>query len=169
MGGALVIGYGNALRGDDGIGPAVAAALATLGETGRAGAPLVLDPVQLTPELAVDVAAATLVVFVDARADAEAGAVARASIRAGTATPGAFTHAATPAGLLALARDLYGAEPPAWVVSVGAASFEPGAGLSPAVWASVPAALAQVRELVALGAIARAGPADAARPADGRR
>ncbi|MCC6630011.1 MAG: hydrogenase maturation protease [Chloroflexi bacterium] len=148
MQGALVIGYGNPLRGDDGVGPAVATALAEMG--GVDGMDLiVLDPVQLTPELAVDVASAAAVIFVDAQVDEVAGMVRSAALTPGDAVTGAFSHAATPAGLLALARDLYGVVPPAWVVSVGAVSFAPGDGLSPAVAAAVPVAMAQVRRLLA--------------------
>lgn len=154
MQGALVIGYGNPLRGDDGVGPAVATALLA-GGTVDGVDPVdgvnvtVLDPVQLTPELALDIAAAGLVVFVDAHADDDAGAVRCAPLAPATPATSAFSHAATPAGLLALARDLYGAVPPAWVVSVGAVAFAPGDELSPAVAAAVPIAMVQVRRLLA--------------------
>ena len=64
---ALVIGYGNTLRGDDGIGPAVAEAVAALGLPGVR----VIVAHQLTPELAADLADAQLVVFVDAAVGGE--------------------------------------------------------------------------------------------------
>jgi Ni,Fe-hydrogenase maturation factor len=108
----------------------------------------VLDPVQLTPELAVDIGRAAVVVFVDASVD-EAGVVRCVPVAPAAGSPGAFTHSATPAGLLALVRDLSGAAPPAWLVSVGAATFAPGTGLSPAVAAVVPDAVACVARLVA--------------------
>src|SRR5262249_51109422 len=59
----LVIGYGNELRGDDGVGPAAARAVAAWAE------PCVqaIATHQLTPELADAIAGAEEVVFVDAR------------------------------------------------------------------------------------------------------
>ena len=71
----LVIGYGNTLRGDDGIGPAVA------GEIDRLAVPGVRVIVvhQLTPELAADLAACRRAVFIDAATTGEAVAVAHLS------------------------------------------------------------------------------------------
>ena len=60
----LVIGYGNELRGDDGVGPAAARAVAGWNRPGI----VALDVHQLTPELADDVGQAGYVVFVDAGA-----------------------------------------------------------------------------------------------------
>jgi hypothetical protein len=59
----LVIGYGNELRGDDGVGPAAARAVAAWNEPGVQG----IATHQLTPELADAIAGAEEVVFVDAR------------------------------------------------------------------------------------------------------
>ena len=64
----LVIGYGNELRRDDGLGPRVAASLAGPGVRALAVR-------QLTPELAEEVATARLVVFVDARVNPPAATV----------------------------------------------------------------------------------------------
>ncbi len=60
--GALVIGYGNTLRSDDGAGPFVARALEARVPAGTR----ILDAHQLTPEMAIDISVATRVVFVDA-------------------------------------------------------------------------------------------------------
>ncbi len=59
----LVIGYGNELRGDDGIGPHVVSELAALELPG------VLTRIvhQLLPELAAELADTCLVIFVDAQ------------------------------------------------------------------------------------------------------
>ena len=62
----LVIGYGNTLRSDDGVGAKVAAAVAELALPGVVA--LVLH--QLTPELAETISEARAVVFVDAAVDA---------------------------------------------------------------------------------------------------
>ena len=57
-GGALVIGYGNPLRGDDGFGCSAAGLLAA---DPRLDGATVLGRHQLTPELATDIAGASLV------------------------------------------------------------------------------------------------------------
>lgn len=58
----LVIGYGNELRGDDGVGPKVAEAV----EAWKLAGVSVLALRQLTPELAADLAVVRRVIFVDA-------------------------------------------------------------------------------------------------------
>jgi hydrogenase maturation protease len=60
----LIIGYGNPLRGDDGLGVEVACCLK---EIIRDESVEVLSQHQLMPELADPVSRASLVVFVDAR------------------------------------------------------------------------------------------------------
>src|ERR1044072_3449496 len=67
----LVIGYGNELRGDDGVGPRVARAVQQLSLPHVR----VLVQHQLTPELAEDISRARAVVFVDAAIDCEVGRV----------------------------------------------------------------------------------------------
>ena len=148
-GGVLVVGYGNGLRSDDGVGPAVAARLA--GDPRLAGAD-VRAAHQLTPELALDASRVSLLVLVDASADAPAGEVVVTRLDpeavAGEAG-GAMTHHLDPAGLVGLARELWGVAPPVVVVSVGAASLEVGEWLTPAVEASVPRAVDAVAAIVA--------------------
>lgn len=121
----LVIGYGNTLRGDDGIGPAVAA------EVGRLGLPGVRVQIvhQLTPELSADLAEAAAAVFVDAGVDPEPVRAVR--LDAGS-TAGPLFHAADPQGLLTLAREVYGKAPDAWLVTAAGADFGYHDGLSPA-------------------------------------
>ena len=63
---ALVIGYGNRLRSDDGAGPRVAERLASDGVAVR-----VCD--QLVPELADDLKGRAVVVFVDAATSSRPG------------------------------------------------------------------------------------------------
>ena len=61
----LVIGYGNTLRGDDGVGPRVVEAIGTLG---LPGVRTLICPL-LTPELADPISRAEKVIFVDAAMD----------------------------------------------------------------------------------------------------
>ena len=71
-GGVLVIGYGNSLRTDDGVGPRVAELVAA--DPRLAGA-VVVACHQLTPELALDMSAARLIVLVDATTEVAPGVV----------------------------------------------------------------------------------------------
>lgn len=122
----LVVGWGNPLRGDDGTGRLLAEELEDHPVPGVEAVALH----QLVPEVAAKVAEAARVVFVDARADASAPWVRLERIHA-AATGGRLAHAFAPAGLLELARDVYHAEPEAWLLSVAGFRFDHGEGLSP--------------------------------------
>jgi len=143
-GAALVIGYGNALRGDDAAGPEVAEAVAGRGMPGVQA----LTVPQLTPELAEVLAGARLAVFVDASTGPEAGGVQVLPLRAAE-RPESLGHTSDPGLLLALAGAVYGRCPPAWIVRVPAVSFQLGAGLSPGAGRGIAAALREVVSLVA--------------------
>lgn len=134
-GGVLVVGYGNELRSDDGIGPAVVAHLA---RDPRFRDVDVRAAHQLTPELALDASGAALLVLVDAAADAPAGEVAVRRLDPGAAAGDVMTHHVDPAGLVGPARELWGAAPPVVVISVGVASLDVGERLSSAVEAAIP-------------------------------
>jgi hydrogenase maturation protease len=137
----LVIGYGNTLRSDDGVGPRVAAAV---GKLGLPGVDTLACP-QLTPELAETVSQADAVVFVDASADLETAA------RLVPVSPGPTTrvlaHAADPATILALARDLYGAAPRAWLLTIPAADLRFGEELSARARVGLGQAVAKISRL----------------------
>jgi hydrogenase maturation protease len=123
-GGILVIGYGNELRGDDGVGPFVAG---TIERKHLPGVRTLVLP-QLLPELAPEIADAKGVIFVDAaREGLPHFAVSR--LEPAEASP-LMTHALDPPALLAIAQVLYGRAPDAWLVTVAANDFEPGAEIS---------------------------------------
>jgi hydrogenase maturation protease len=142
---ALIIGYGNPLRGDDGIGQAVAQALANEAAIDYAH---VIVCHQLTPELAECIAAVALVVFVDAAVNIPPGIVDVREIQGASALSPGLVHTADPAALLDLARKLYGRSPQAFLVTVGVSSLELSEGLSEAAAAALPLAVAAVRRLV---------------------
>ncbi len=110
--GLLVIGYGNTLRSDDGVGPRVVEAVAALNlpsvET------LACD--LLTPELADPVARARQVIFVDAALDAPREVQLRPLFAAESSQ--IMAHAADPRTMLALARDVFGHAPQAWWLTI---------------------------------------------------
>jgi hydrogenase maturation protease len=125
VGDILVIGYGNKLRGDDGVGPRVAEALELMDLPGVRTVVCQL----LTPELADSVARADVAVFVDASVDAPH------EIRLRPLEPNessqVMAHAADPRTVLALARDVFGHAPQALWLTVPATKLGFSGRLSP--------------------------------------
>ncbi len=138
----LVIGYGNELRGDDGVGPKVAAAVAAWKQAGVRA----LICHQLTPELAHDIAAARAVIFVDAALPAVAPTVQVRAIAPADAAQ-LRAHTSDPPALLALAQTTFGRTPPAWTITVPAVNFDFGERLSPLAEQGMAAALEHIRSL----------------------
>jgi hydrogenase maturation protease len=155
----LVIGYGNPLRADDGLGWIIAQQLRRdLAEQRVPADVVVLAEHQLTPELAEPIGRARLVVFVDARQGNRPGLVdCRAVVPAGDGAL-AFSHEVDPPSLVALARLLYSACPTAVVVSVDGDDFGYGMSLSPVVQATVPQVVERVRDILANGVAALSTP-----------
>ena len=148
----LVIGYGNALRTDDGLGWHAAERLAA---DPRAAGATILRRHQLTPELALDLSRAAFAIFVDA-GNGPPGSLTVEPVRAaGDAGPG-WSHHVDPGALLALARELYGRCPEAVAVSVGLASDGAGEHLSPPIAALLPTVVEEVLRLM----VGRAAGAD---------
>ncbi len=137
----LVVGYGNTLRSDDGVGAKVAAAVAELALPGV----VALVRHQLTPELAEPVSEAHAVVFVDAAVDA----ATEVRVRQLEPAYGAqlMAHAADPRTLLALAKQLFGRCPPAWWLTIPVENLEFGEELSPLARRGYEIALEKIREL----------------------
>jgi hydrogenase maturation protease len=142
---SLVIGYGNALRGDDGVGPCVATHLAST----LNGAPVrALAIHQLLPELAEPISQAALVIFVDACVGSPPGAVAgRPLAPLDTSTLG-LGHHLTPAALLAYAQQLYGRCPPAHLVTITGQDFGYTEQLSAPAETAVDEAVALIHRLL---------------------
>ena len=121
----LVIGYGNELRRDDGVGPKVVTAIA------RLNLPHVRVHIchQLTPELADPIAHSRAVIFVDA---ATFGSKEVQTLKLEPEeNANIMAHAANPYSLLVLSRDIFGNCPPAWWLTIPAEDFEFGGDLSP--------------------------------------
>lgn len=145
MADTLIIGYGNPLRGDDGLGWHAADRLTDILHETKAR---VIACHQLAPELAEPVSRAGLVIFIDAERLRPAGRLFRRRIRPAAAPPAAFSHHLTPAGLLGWAKAMYGSYPQAMVFSVSGESFSFGEKLSPAVSAVLRELTEQVCDLV---------------------
>jgi hydrogenase maturation protease len=137
----LVIGYGNTLRSDDGVGPHVADTIARLELPGVRT--LACD--LLTPELADPISAAQTVIFVDAAVDAPRDVQLRPLEPA--ASSQLIAHAADPRTLLALARDVYGRAPRAWWLTIPVDQLGIGESFSDFAKTGVEAAIARIKSL----------------------
>ena len=155
----LVIGYGNPLRSDDGVGWVVAARLAA---DARLDGARILELHQLAPELALDVSQADLVILVDARADLAAGVVEAGRVAETGASGTTWSHHLDPATLVALAVELYGRAGVVHVVGVGVASLEIGERLSPLVEQAVDVAIETIARIIAEADASAPGPVSAA-------
>ena len=141
--GLLVIGYGNTLRGDDGVGPKVADAVEALALT---GVRVLVCPL-LTPELAEPISRAAIVIFVDAAVDAPLE-VQRRKLEPAPSSQ-VMAHAANPATLLALARDVFGHAPDAWLLTIPVTELGIGETLSPLAQRGFDLAIAEVKKCAA--------------------
>ena len=138
----LVIGYGNSLRRDDGVGPRVAEAIE---EVQLPGVRTLVCQL-LTPEFADQVARARKVIFVDAAVDRTDGVHFR-NLEPGP-TSQLMAHAADPRTLLALARDVFGHAPAAWWLTVPAINMGFGTDYSPAAERGFHTAVEEIKKLV---------------------
>ena len=143
----LLIGYGNALRGDDGAGPLIAErfeaeAPSLMGEAAKHLKVVVLP--QLVPELAEGMALADRVVLIDAAHNLKPGKTFVRRVEPAADASEKRIHAYDPSTLAAWAGSLYGKAPEVHVVAVGAASFEFHEGLSPKVEKAVPDILKEI-------------------------
>ena len=139
----LVIGYGNELRGDDGVGPAVARAVEGWALPGVSA----LASHGLTPELAEPMSRADVVVFVDARISND--------VEWTELTPGPaprLGHASEPCWLLTLAQAIDGRAASAWLVTIPATALDFGEGLSGRAAEGMALALERIRELAEVSA-----------------
>ena len=143
----LIMGIGNPLRSDDGLGWAVAEQLCQEGDTGCA----IQAVHQLTPELAQPMAGANLVVMIDASREGEPGVLRVHSLTPSPpARPGTVgTHHMTPEELAALTAGVYGRCPPVVVVTMTGADFSLGKQLSSIIARGIPRLCAAVRQVCA--------------------
>ena len=140
----LIIAIGNPLRSDDGLAWRVAD---ELGRDSRLVGTEILTIHQLTPETAEPASQADLVIFVDAAATGEPGALHCEEITAADESA-SLSHSLTPQSVIMLGKTLYGKRPKAFLVSVSGNTFEHGESLSPEVQRSIPLVLAKIRELI---------------------
>jgi len=149
----LVAGIGNVFLGDDGFGPAVARHLVERGDL--PDQVRVVDygirGLHLAYDLLYGVAALVLVDALPGEDAPGTVTVLEVSPADGHDLPvsgGVDAHAMDPATVLATLHRLGGTLPPTYVVGCRPANLDEGMGLSPAVAAAVPEALAAVDVLL---------------------
>jgi hydrogenase maturation protease len=123
---AVVIGIGNSLRQDDGMG---CWAARLLEEDLAPGIADITECHQLTPELASKLENAPVVVFLDAAVNDVPGRVHFQNIH--PQEPGAWSHHLSPGQLVGLAGHVNGAAPPAFLISGGVLETDLGDKLTP--------------------------------------
>ncbi len=137
----LVIGYGNDMRRDDGAGRWVADQIEMLGRDDID----VRSVTQLSPEMALDVAGRSLVVFVDASVDTK-----ELHVRPVEANPGVqvMTHHGDPASLLALVPTVGTMPAEAHLVSIPASDLDLGFEMSPPTQSAAGRAVVAILDLI---------------------
>jgi hydrogenase maturation protease len=120
----LLYGFGNPARGDDGLGPALAAAIEELGIPNIA----VDANYQLTVEDAAEIAGYDAVVFADAATQGSTpfwfSRVDDTAVkRVGNGSIGWTSHSVSPAQVVALARDLFASKVAAYTLGIRGYEF----------------------------------------------
>ncbi len=113
----VIIGLGNSLRQDDGLGPAVVERLVARIDDPRVQ---LLAPMTLTPELAADIWKARRVIFIDASTTLAPGEIEQRSVECDPTADVSLVHFLTPEALLVWTGRLYGCVPSAEIWLMGA-------------------------------------------------
>lgn len=130
----IVIGIGNEMRGDDGIGPRVVDAIRHRSDMET------MTVHQLVPELAERIQCARRVLFVDASLAGDDMCLTRIE----PSPHRGLGHACSPGALLGWMRLAFTKAPESWLLGIPGSSFELGDGPSPNVVAQIPGALERI-------------------------
>ena len=138
----LIIGYGNNLRSDDGVGRYLAEII------DQQQLPLVktISVHQLTPELVLEITEAQAVIFIDANVSLTSEITLQSLEASQDKTR--LGHTSNPEQLLALGQNLYNKLPPAWLLTIPTTNFEFGETFSDLTQASIAPALFLLTQLI---------------------
>src|SRR5579863_8502871 len=140
----LIVAYGNPLRSDDGVAWRAADAL-----QGRLpdSEVEILQVHQLAPELAENLSRVEAVIFVDAApaSNGKPGEIRGEELS--SISEARFAHQLSAGAVVLLARQVYGAGPRAFSVTLTGECFDHGEALSPAVVAALPALVERIEAL----------------------
>lgn len=131
----LVLGYGNPLRGDDGIGWTTASVLKDMFQDDRIS---IETCHQLTPELAEQFSESEVVILIDADAQGMPGEIKVKQIAPTDPFFDPTNHFSKPETILSMAKELYGKAPKAYLASITGETFEVQEDLSPLVKKVIP-------------------------------
>jgi hydrogenase maturation protease len=139
----LLVGYGNDLRSDDGVGQKVAELVHHWGVSNVT----TLAVHQLTPEIAQTLSEHDFAIFVDAY---QANEKAEVEVQPLELTNSILTsnHISDPQALLTLASNLYHHHPQAWLIKIPAINFELGETLSEVTENALEQALEEIDFLI---------------------
>lgn len=138
----LIIGYGNTLRSDDGVGQKVAEIVAGWELQGVRSLPVH----QLTPELADDMAQVETVIFVDAVPSEDEQIMIKTLEN--DQTNNSFGHTSSPEYLLYLTEKIYEKKPASYWILIPAINFEFGENFSEITENGKEKALEKIREII---------------------
>jgi hydrogenase maturation protease len=141
----LIIGYGNPLREDDGVGPRVAE---TLRNSLSDLHPTVISVQQLNPELSEECAQSGLAVFIDAGSQGVPGDTEFRWIDDAPERSSALNHFLDARQILSMAKKCYGHAPVAVLITITGASFGYSTELSATLATALPVILKKIEELV---------------------
>lgn len=144
---SLIIGIGNPLRSDDGLGWAVTEQLSLDCNTTCD----IQNVYQLTPELAQSMAVVNLVIMIDANHEGKPGELRIRTLSLSAQPSAVGTHYTTPEELAALTAIVYGQCPPVVVVTMTGANFSIGEQFSTIIARRIPLICDAVRQLCAKG------------------
>jgi hydrogenase maturation protease len=132
----ILIATGNPLRHDDGVAHAVIERLHKVASR---------ELIQLTPELAADIASYDAVIFIDADLQTDQPVIEPLEP---ILTSAPFTHISGPSEILALSTHLFGFKGRGYVCRIPARDLSPGEGLSPQAAAGAEQAAQELTALI---------------------
>ncbi len=139
----LLIGYGNTLRSDDGVGWYVADSI-----IGKLGDRIdIIKADQITVEMTEDIKDRKLVIFVDAHVSDKDDWLKAEEIFPDLKF-GMTAHIFTPSALLALCEKIYNKCPKAYLFSIKGINYDFGEKLSEQTKSSAETAVTQITELI---------------------
>ena len=142
----VVVGFGNSIRSDDGLGHFVVAGLETIPGIGDRARLLTCH--QLEPDIVEDLCEAELVILVDATASCVAGGREWSRIEPNFDGLPYVGHTLSPGQLLGLLKLLHKRQPVTWLVTVQGEDFGFGEVISAEAASRARLAIADIAEIV---------------------
>lgn len=142
MNSIFVLGYGNPLRGDDGLGWIAADMLRQ--EWKHSQNVIIETAHQLTPEVVEDLSECQVALFLDVKAEGVPGEIELTEVKADHVYDSPLNHQCAPENLLYYTQQLYGKHPKVYVHTITGYDFGYKQSLSPIVEQSLPTFINQI-------------------------